>query len=604
MGTSHRWKPLTAMARAAGLLVILLLTAARAWAADVSLAWDPVVDPNLSGYMVYYGPAAGNYPNKIDVGNSTTATVANLTDGATYYFAVTAYDGARIESGFSNEVSRTILHSVPVASFTASTTSGVAPLALNFINTSTGNITSYAWTFGDGTTSTVASPAKVYSVPGNYTVSLTVTGPGGSNTQTRANFITVAASSDMSPPTTPSGLIATASATTTVNLAWTASTDNVGVTGYRVERCQGATCSNYAQIATATGTTYSNTGLTAATTYRYRVRANDAAGNLSAYSPVATATTAAAADTSPPTPPSSLTATASGTGTVNLAWSASTDNVGVTGYQIERCQGSSCTDFGEVGIASGTTYTNTGLLAGTNYRYRVRAADAAGNLSAYSNVAGATTGNLGSAPINFVQLNYAVPQSPQSTVPVTFAQAQTAGNLNVVVVGWNDTSASVSSVTDSNGNVYTRAIGPTKVRGNLSQSIYYAKNIAAATAGANTLTVKFNVPAVYPDIRIVEYSGLDKVKPVTATAAGSGVGVLAKSASAKTRNANNLLFGANTVTGGTLGAGAGYTTRIITSPNGDIAQDRVVTSTGSYSATAPLDGGSWVIQLVAFKAAP
>ena len=193
MGTSDRWKPLTAVARAAGLLVILLLTAVRAWAADVSLAWDPVVDPNLSGYMVYYGPAAGNYPNKIDVGNSTTFAVTNLTEGATYHFAVTAYDGARIESGFSNEVSRTIPYSVPVASFTGSATSGVAPLALNFINSSTGSITSYAWTFGDGTTSTVASPAKVYSVPGNYTVSLTVTGPGGSNTQTRTNYITVSA---------------------------------------------------------------------------------------------------------------------------------------------------------------------------------------------------------------------------------------------------------------------------------------------------------------------------------------------------------------------------------------------------------------------------
>ncbi|MGO8669865.1 MAG: hypothetical protein ACLQVD_00615, partial [Capsulimonadaceae bacterium] len=62
---------------------------------------------------------------------------------------------------------------------------------------------------------------------------------------------------------------------------------------------------------------------------------------------------------------------------------------------------------------------------------------------------------------------------------MTFTSAQTAGNLNVVVVGWNDTTATVSSVTDSRGNVYTLAVGPTVLSGQFSQAIYYAKNIQA-----------------------------------------------------------------------------------------------------------------------------
>ena len=74
------------------------------------------------------------------------------------------------------------------------------------------------------------------------------------------------------------------------------------MTGYQVERCQGAACTNFAQIATPTATTFNDTGLAASTTYRYRVRATDAAGNLSGYSNVATATTAAA-DTQAPTAP-------------------------------------------------------------------------------------------------------------------------------------------------------------------------------------------------------------------------------------------------------------------------------------------------------------
>jgi hypothetical protein len=84
-----------------------------------------------------------------------------------------------------------------------------------------------------------------------------------------------------------------------INVTWAAATDNVAVTGYLLERCQGAGCNNYAQIATPSGTSFNDTGLTASTSYSYRVRASDAAANLSDYSGAATATTAAPALSSP-----------------------------------------------------------------------------------------------------------------------------------------------------------------------------------------------------------------------------------------------------------------------------------------------------------------
>src|SRR4029450_13842287 len=118
----------------------------------------------------------------------------------------------------------------------------------------------------------------------------------------------------------------------------------------------------------------------------YRVRATDAAGNLSGYSSTATATTAAAGDTTPPSAPSGLTATAAGQTQVNLAWTASTDNVGVVEYRIERSQGSTCSNFAQVGTSATTSYSSTGLTANTTYRFRVRAADAVPNLSGYSNI--------------------------------------------------------------------------------------------------------------------------------------------------------------------------------------------------------------------------
>ncbi len=154
------------------------------------------------------------------------------------------------------------------------------------------------------------------------------------NLETPAAGVTVnvGAGSDTVLPTVPASLTAVAVSTTQINLTWSASSDNVGVTGYRVERCQGAGCSNFAQIAAPATTSFGDSGLTPGTTYQYRVRAADAAGNLSAYSAVANATTQA--DTTPPTvtgqsPGSNATGVATGTtvtATFNEALDATTIN--------------------------------------------------------------------------------------------------------------------------------------------------------------------------------------------------------------------------------------------------------------------------------------
>ena len=207
---------------------------------------------------------------------------------------------------------------------------------------------------------------------------------------------------DTQPPTTPGGLTATAASSGEIDLGWTASTDNVGVTGYLVERCQGANCTSFTQIGTASGTSYADTGLVAATTYLYRVRATDAAGNLSSYSNTASVTTPASGgggggggDTQPPTAPTSLSATPTSASQIGLSWTASTDNVGVTSYLLERCQGSGCSTFAQIATPGSTSYSDTSLTASTTYSYRVRATDAAGNDSGYSNTASATTSATG-----------------------------------------------------------------------------------------------------------------------------------------------------------------------------------------------------------------
>ena len=206
------------------------------------------------------------------------------------------------------------------------------------------------------------------------------------------------------------------------------------------------------------------------------------------------------------------------------------------------------------------------------------------------------------APIAFVQVNSATPQSPQSTVATTFTGAQSAGNLNVIVVGWNESTGNITSVTDGAGNTYQVAAAAFRGTG-FSQAIYYARNIVAAGAGANTVTVRFDKPVVYADVRILEYSGLDQTNPLDVSRSAAGSTAQANSGAATTNFATELIVGGGITLGCFGGAGSGFTARIITVPDCDIAEDRTVTTTGSYAATATQNSNAWVMQMATFKAA-
>lgn len=183
--------------------------------------------------------------------------------------------------------------------------------------------------------------------------------------------------SDTQAPTAPANLTASNITTTSVQLSWTASTDNVGVTGYDIFR--GTT-----NVGSTASTSFNVTGLTANTAYSFTVKAKDAAGNISAASNTVNVTTGTSSDTQAPSAPANLSASNITQNSVQLNWSASTDNVGVAGYTI--FQGST-----SIGTSTSTTYTATGLTASTAYTFSVKARDAAGNISASSNVVSATT---------------------------------------------------------------------------------------------------------------------------------------------------------------------------------------------------------------------
>jgi PKD repeat protein len=292
---------------------------------------------------------------------------------------------------------RRIRFNGPVAAASANPTSGLSPLTVSFSSAGStdpgGGALTYLWEFGDGATSTLANPIYTYVTAGvaTFTPRLTVRNPAGLTSSTTVK-VTVG-----SRPPVPT-IAAPASGTTTrpgdtvayqgsasdpedgslpgSALAWTVllhhnSHVHTAVTG---SGAQGSF------VATDHGTigTFS---------YEIILTATDSSGLKTSTSVLVSV----APESVPPTDPSGLMATAVGSGQIDLAWSASSDNVGVTGYRVERCQGSGCANFVQVGAPAGTVFSDVGLAAATTYSYRVRATDASGNLSGYSNVAIQTT---------------------------------------------------------------------------------------------------------------------------------------------------------------------------------------------------------------------
>lgn len=176
---------------------------------------------------------------------------------------------------------------------------------------------------------------------------------------------------DKQPPTAPTNLTATIGANNSVNLNWIASTDNVGVKEYYIYR-------DNTTIGRIPSTSYSDTTVQLGSTYTYSVRATDLAGLAS---PVSNSVTIIVnnSDTTAPTAPTNLQVSLDGAYNIQLTWTASTDNVGVSGYQVFR------NNIKIDDVITNYTVDNT-VAYETPYSYYVKAYDAAGNISAQSNI--------------------------------------------------------------------------------------------------------------------------------------------------------------------------------------------------------------------------
>jgi hypothetical protein len=255
------------------------------------------------------------------------------------------------------------------------------------------------------------------------------------------------------------------------------------------------------------------------------------------------------------------------------------------------------------GLAAGDVVVqDTQTITATSPALPVGAADVTvSDLGASATKAGAFTYALGTGPINYIQGGSTGTAATVATLSEVMPAAQTAGHLNVVIVGWGDTTSTITSITDIELNTYTLALPVVHGTG-ISQAIYYAKNIVGDTGSPNQITVTFNQAVPAPDLRIFEYSGLDTTSPLDVAVSNFGSGTLADSGACTTTAAVDLIVGAGTANTHFTGPGSGFNLLDISSPNGGGTEHQITSAPGSCGATGPITTGNWVMQAAAFKA--
>jgi glucose/arabinose dehydrogenase len=479
----------------------------------------------------------------------------------------------------------------PVVSASATPVQGPPPLTVNFSSAGSsdpeGHALTYLWTFGDNTTSTLANPQHVYTAAGPYQARLTVSDGVNSSLSTPiAISVGSAPTATILTPTTNAPLFRagdvisfSGSATDPEDGTLPASAYSWTIDFLHEDHVHPGTPITGVKSGSFTIPT-SGHDFSGFTRYRITLTVTDSTG---------------------------LTSTTSTTvfpDKVNLTFNTQPggltlylDGIAHTGpFVYDTLVGFNHTIEARNQSAGGTTYNFASWSDGGTQQHTLVVPSSAQSYTA-------TYNSVVSQP-SFVQVSAATPQTTQSQVSVAYTNAQVAGNTNIIVIGWNNSTSNITSVVDAAGNVYK--IAAPVVRGtNISQAIYYASNIKASTPGGNRVTVTFNTATPYVDLRATEYSGLDPANPLDVSRSASGRSGTANSGAIATTAARELIFAAGTTTGAFTVAGSGFTNRIITTPDGDIVEDRFVTATGSYSSTATLSSTSayWVMQVVAFKAA-
>jgi PQQ-dependent dehydrogenase (s-GDH family) len=445
---------------------------------SATVSWSAATDNvGVTGYDVYVDGVKSN----ISLVTNTSFNLTGLAELTAYNITVKAKDAAGNESVFSGTLNFTTLHAPDTqapTSPTALVASGLTQSSVTITWTaSTDNIGVAGYDVyrnGVKINGAIVSTTSfnVSGLSAATTYSFTVKAKDAAGNESTASSALNVTTPDTQAPSTPTGLVSSALTQSSVTISWTASTDNVGVTGYDVYQ-------NGVKVngSTITTTSFNVTGLSAATSYAFTVKAKDAAGNESTASSALNVTTP---DTQAPTAPTGLASSALTQSSVTISWTASTDNIGVTGYDVYRngvkVNGSTITT---------TSFNVTGLSAATSYAFTVKAKDAAGNESAASSALNVTTPDT-QAPTTPTGL--ASSALTQSSVTISW----TASTDNVAVAGYdvyrNGVKVNGSTITTTSFNVT-----------GLSASTAYAFTVKAKDAAGNESAASSALNVTTPD---------------------------------------------------------------------------------------------------------
>jgi len=362
------------------------LRVTAATATTVTLAWDPSQDDSgVAGYYVYGDRGKATVDRNLD---KPQYTVNGLACGQSVQLSVIAFDASqnRSERATATASASPCLDTQPPSSpsgFTQAATSQDAVVLVWNASSDNVGVVGYAVYRNLQRLSSPTDPAATLSglsCGSSYVYTVDAVDAAGNRSPLAMTYVRTSAcptsptpTTDTQAPSVPSGLAASSIAQTSLTLSWNASSDNVGVTGYDVYR-------DGTKVATPTSTSTSLSGLTCGTSYAFAVQARDAAGNVSSQAKLNVSTAACSTspstttDTQAPSVPSGLAASSIAQTSLTLSWNASSDNVGVTGYDVYR-------DGTRVASPATTSASLTGLACATSYGFAVQARDAAGNLS-------------------------------------------------------------------------------------------------------------------------------------------------------------------------------------------------------------------------------
>ena len=366
---------------------VTTVAASNTTTTTTDLSWTASTDNiGVTNYEVFQDGLSIGF-----TGGATTFNVTGLSADTGYAFTVFARDAVGNISASGNTANITTLGDTEapsaVTTLAASNTTATTTDLSWTASTDNIGVTDYE-VFQDGLSLGFTGGVTTFNVTGltastsyAFTVLARDAVPNVSLAGNTINVVTSGAP-DTEAPSSVTTVAGSNTTTTTTDLSWTASTDNVGVTNYEVFQ------DGLSIGLTGGATTFNVTGLSANTGYAFTVFARDAFGNISA--PGNTENVTTLADTQAPTAPTSVVGSNTTTTSTDLSWTASTDNIGVTDYEVFQ-------DGLSIGLTGGATSLNVaGLTVSTSYAFTVFARDAVPNVSLVSNTANVTTLDPGS----------------------------------------------------------------------------------------------------------------------------------------------------------------------------------------------------------------